>query len=198
MRLILISASLALAVAPVWADSPARIDIAHLGAPCGIFALSHPRDPALALEANISVAQCLADQHIRTVTIVDTPAARDQLNKAVAQSIAIFDDVIARGGPTQQILAQHAKGDLLVGLTVRLRNAAPARGLATGRELAAIEQRHAIVEDLVRRWLAEADDCFKSAVDLARRNPGLEHDPVIAAVIDHSEHELHPTQTAQR
>jgi len=198
MRLVLISASLALAVAPVWADSPARIDVAHIGAPCGIFALHHPRDPALVLAANISIAQCLADQHIRSVTIVDTPTARDQLNQAVAHSLAILDDVIARGGPAQQILAQHAKGDILVGLAVRLRNAAPARGLAAGRELTAIEQRHAIVDDLVRRWLAEADDCFQSAVDLARSHPGIERDPVIAAVVHHSEDELYPTQTALR
>lgn len=198
MRVILISASLALATAPTWADSHPRIDVAHLGAPCGVYALAHPRDPALAIGAKISIAQCLADQHIRAITIVDTPATRDELNKAIAQSIAILDEVIATGGPGEQVIAQHAKGDLFAGLAVRLRNSAPARGLAVGRELTAIEQRHAIVEDLVRPWLFEADQAFEAAVTIARKHPGIERDPVIAAVIAHTEHELYPTQTARR
>ena len=137
----------------------------------------------------MSAASCLADDTLPKVPAIDGDASIPSLDEAAAPIVALLDDVIAHGQPETQMVAEYTKGDLLLGLETRLRQAIPpippATPVASATE---IERRHQRLEPKLARWNTEATTSFHRVTELARQNPKLANDnPVIRYIVREAE-----------
>lgn len=175
----------ALAAAQPAAPAPVRLDPAKLPQSCQQFAAPAPT-ARLQLAARISLANCLASERLDALQLGNDPErSRRQLTEAIAPSVALLDQVIAQGDPSARIMAQHAKGDLYIGLVVRLRNTVPPvpAGSSNQQHLAYLQRE---IEPRTYDWLARADRAFGDVRDVANANPAIVDDPVVGNVIANS------------
>ncbi len=114
-----------------------------------------------AFAASMSAASCIAEHEMNALTITDDDASIAALDVAVQPAIAMYDAVIAQGGPSQKIIALHAKGDLYISLAVRMRDTVPPMD----------RERHEILEDKLATWLTEADVAFERVVEIGHAHP---------------------------
>lgn len=137
----------------------------------------------LKLAQRISIATCTASIRLDAAqhSLKQTTAAIQALGDAVSPSITMLDEVIQQGDPELAIIAERAKGDLYVGLGIRLRNS--------------MRYNPEMIEPAVRPWLAAGDRAFRHAEQLAQAHPELPHDQVVASALQISREMLDDTRT---
>ena len=170
MRFALISTSLLLLPALAVARPLPALDTTNIPQACHELARApaSAQIPGPSLSARISVANCLITERTRGLELRDDAASITALQRAVEPSLALLDEVIANGDPAHQILAHHARADLLSGLQVRMRSAIPPVDTMT---YAAHEARRDALEPQIAAWGAEANASFEQVAALAEANP---------------------------
>jgi hypothetical protein len=169
--------------------SPRAIDLTNVPQKCHPLSIfpSSATSVGPELSARVSVANCMATEMLRAIPLADDHASLQALNAAALPSLQMYDDVIARGDAAMQIIAQHAKADLLLGLQTRMRNTIPSLG-ADGTVLASAPQRREALEPLLEPWRSTARAAFDEIALLSDANPQLEErNPVVAYVVSRIE-----------
>jgi hypothetical protein len=190
MRLLIAASSLMLLTIPAAAEqSPRVIELTNVPEECHAHA-AIPRSATTdrpELKARISVGNCMATAVLRDVSIADDQASIQRLDDLAQPSLAMFDDVIERGDVDLQIIAQHAKADLLIGLQTRMRNTIPSLG-EDGRVLASAPPRRDRLEPRLEPWRSDAGSAFDEIALLSDENPQLQQrNPVIGYVVQRSQ-----------
>lgn len=164
-------------------------------ASCRVLERAMAPTPQMQLSKRISVATCMASVRLGDLrTTQDPQATIDALTAAAMPSMAMLDEVIANGDPAAQVLAQHAKGDLYVGLAVRLRNTVPSvTDFSKPSLMAQHHKQLALVDPTAETWVRAGDRAFTEVTRLATSS-GLRGDPVIAEAIALSRSELAATR----
>jgi len=141
------------------------------------------------IAAQVSVANCTAEEAMNKLTLAPTDASIAQLNAAVSPSLALLDDVVTNvNDPYWKIIATDAKRDLFSSMVVRQRNS------ISGVNMAA---RDALEPKLVA-WQARAASAGPSVPQLSRAHPDLaSRDQVIGYIAQNATSE-NPSQVAMR
>ena len=147
------------------------------------------------IAARLSMASCGAEARLRGVTITDDAAGVALVQVALEPSLATIDDVAKSDDPRWQILAAHARADLLFGTVTRMRASIPpisavAKGDELIREDADRAARRAALEPMLAPWIADATADCRRVVQLARQYPQATDDLVIAAAVRHAQQDL--------
>jgi hypothetical protein len=146
---------------------------------------------ALALSARISLASCMAEHAIAPIALCDCGESIVAIDEALAPAIVLLDDVIAKGDPATQLIAEHTEGELYAALSVKLLATLPklapdaAESEANLRDL-----RKQTLEAQLAPWRESAMTSFQHVVELAKAHPELAGRPVVAAAVRDSEQRL--------
>ncbi len=198
MRTVLIFAAIALAGAPAAANPLSKLDPAAIPPQCrGIAGAPTPTEPLL-LQARISTATCMVGVALDGVqrTIKNPSAGVGPLGDAASPAINLLDEVIAHGDPETTIVAQHAKGDIYVGLAVRLRNTVPGDNDTTPTTvLLQHDAMRATIEPAAKAWLDAAARAFQCAIAESEEHSELRPNRVIARALEMSSEALADTHT---
>ncbi len=148
-----------------------------------------------ALAARLSMASCGAEARLRGVTITDDAAGIAVVQTALEPSLATFDDVARNDDPRFQILAAHARADLLFGAVTRMRASIPsvsavAKGDELIREDADRAARRAALEPKLAPWISDATAACQRVLQLAQQYPQATDDLVVAAAVQHAQQDL--------
>jgi hypothetical protein len=155
------------------AGSSSAIDLSTLPARCRAVA-EIPRSAQIAdpaFSAQVSAATCVADVALGDVLVIDSAASIQALDAAIAPVMATLDEVVAHGTPNWQIVAHYWKGNLLLGLQVRVRSSIPPIAHMPLEGIADIERRHRALEPKLERWGKDASAEFRRVAELAQANP---------------------------
>ncbi|MGN6103774.1 MAG: hypothetical protein ACTHU0_01595, partial [Kofleriaceae bacterium] len=175
---------------PIPASELAPIDLASIPEPCATLARqATAANLTLALAARISLASCLPTARLASASLVDCEASVLEVEEAAAQSFALLDEVTTLGDPLMKIIAEHARGELLVGLSVRMQSTVP----PPGRDASSIAMHHsrkAVLELLLVPWRDRARLAFEHVLELAREQPRLARNPVVRTAVRSSEQRL--------
>lgn len=154
---------------------------------------------AVAFQARISLASCMAGRAIAPLELCDCGASIVAIDKAVAPAIALLDDVIAAADPATRLIAEHAEGQLYAGFAARLVATLPPLGPnATEAETALRDMRKQTLAAQLEPWREAAMTSFQHVVDLAKAHPELASHRVIAAAVRDSEQQLAAGEVATR
>lgn len=127
----------------------------------------------IAAASRLALAQCLIGPGLAPIkSVLDTHESMQTLERAVAQSIVLFDEVIALGDPGQQVLAAHAKGQLYEDLLGRMAQAVPPPTVGDAA-LSLYRNRKALLELMLQPWRDEAAAAFEQAVAIAKAHPAI-------------------------
>jgi hypothetical protein len=179
------------------ASAAPTIDLSRLPERCRSVAQiptsARSADPAFG--ARVSAASCSADEALSKVPVSDSDATIQAMDAAAAPSLAMLDDVIAKGDSRWKFVAQYAKADLLFGMQSRVRSSIPPIGLDTPLDTARqIEQRHTVLEPKLTRWNTAATNALQSATDIARGDPEVvRSNPIIQTMLLRTQLELQPS-----
>jgi hypothetical protein len=202
MRSLLISAVIALLPTSAMADHMRPgVELRTLDAPCRTLAMvpSDARTVTPLVDANISVAGCLATTRVRALVLTPTPASVDAMNQAIQPAFQLLDTIIRTGDVRAQIMAQHAKADIYDGLAVRLiATVPPVSPMATGQALLEHDQRITQMNILAQPWRDHAKEGFRQVAELGAQIPdAVATNPVLAFAVSDSRFES-STATARR
>lgn len=164
------------ATAPNWGLAPIP---ANIPGRCAVLAQvpASARIPEPAIDARISIANCTAEEALSRLTIRPDNASVQEMNRAVAPSLAMLDDVIAHAPPDRQLIAQDAKRDLFQGLIVRTRSSLHHADITAQNRL----------DPLVTPWQDEAHQAQMAMRELVRTHPQLaQGDQVVAPLAGHA------------
>jgi len=158
-----------------------------LDAPCRSLA-QVPTDARIlqpTLEANISVANCMALVRERALVLKPGEPAAQALEQSIQPSLVLLDTVIKTGDVLAQILAQHAKADLYAGLRVRLLATVPRLAPnAVGPAIKAHDLKIAELDTVAQPWKDKALAGMHEVTRLAGEAPELvSRDPVLAFAV---------------
>ena len=177
----------------------APIDAAAIPAPCQPLAKQALADttavtaaaaPA-ALSARIALASCMAERAVAPIALCDCGASIVAIDQAAKPAIDVLDDVIAKGAPVTQMMAEHAEGQLYAGFVVRLQATLPKVGAqATEAEAALYDMRKQTLEAQLATWREAEMTSFQHVVELAKAHPDLARNPTIATAVRDSEQRL--------
>lgn len=161
-----------------------KVDADQIPESCGAFAKSID-SPSInrALSARISLAGCLADAGLKALVLCDCAQSVQDMDTATELSRVLFDEAISLGDGATQILARHAKGDLLSSLAQRLLATVPPPRDATPEAIALHDTRLDLLTPLVEPWVTAAQTEYRELDRLARDNPKLEKNPAVAAAV---------------
>ena len=123
------------------------------------------------------------------LALTDDDASIKRVDDATAPILATLDEVIAKGDSSEQLVAAYTKGDLLLGLQERLREAIPPMTSRTSLQAAKdLERRHQVLEPKLQRWGKEGTAAFLRVMEAARANPELtSKNPVIQYMVRDAE-----------
>lgn len=126
------------------------------------------------ISAQVSVANCMAEEAMNQLSLAPTSASIAQLDAAVEPSVALFDNVINTvDDPYWKIVANDAKRDLYVGMIVRQRNSIRGPNMAARNAL----------EPKLAAWQNKAASANAAVADAVRAHPDVaSRDPVIASI----------------
>ncbi len=178
------TASAAMEPAPI-AKAEAKIDpLADLPKVCAPIAkrLATPNQPQ-AMSARIALAGCIADARLAPLTLLDTQESMLEVEAAIAPSFALLDDMISRGDVQTQLLAHHAKMLLVQQASTRMLASVPAAAQPTVEAAQLRDARRALVESMIEPWRAQITDEAKAVIAIAKANPKLEKNAVIAIAV---------------
>lgn len=193
-------AGIALAQAPIPANrSVPAIDFEKVPDPCKPLArfLSAP-SPDVALSGRITLATCMLEQRSRDLALVDSEKSVLDLEAAAKPSLDVLDDVIAADDAGWQVVALHAKGEMLQRLGDKMLATIavpPPEANETTRELYSL--RLTQLRPLIQPWFAQSQDAFRRVDRLAKANPSLANKKVVANAIADSQKRVAP-ETATR
>lgn len=179
-------------LSPAVSAAPARpLDLASVPERCRSVTEIPPsaRTAQPALSARISAASCVSTLVLADVPLSDDDASIQRAEAVVAPAIATLDEVIAKGDPSTQVIAEYTKGDLLSGLEVRLRRSIPEITPGMSVEAAqVIEQRHRALEPKPEPWAKRASAAFRQVTTIAQANPAIMNDnPVVQYMVHEGE-----------
>jgi hypothetical protein len=160
------------------------IDLATIPDACHALArqAGTARLPA-ALAARSSLARCLATAKLAKLVLVDCEESVLAVDEATRQSFELFDEVIANApDAVTKIVVEQAKADLYTNLAVRMLATIPAPG-TTEASIAMHRARKAILDAWLVRWRDGAARSYEHILELAKREPVLEKNPVVAAAV---------------
>ena len=126
--------------------------------------------------ARVSLANCLAHARFSAIKTQDPSKLVGALDQASRQSFALIDAVASNGDPHWTLVAEHARGALLVAMATRVRAAIPREDIATAT---AVELTHRNVEAAIAPWLSRADASFAAVARIADEHPELANDRLI-------------------
>jgi len=143
-----------------------------------------------ALSARISLASCIADARFSALVLIDGQDSITAMDEAAAPSLAMLDEVAAASDPVTQVMATHAKAQLLQTMMNRMTQTVSSSADARPEAQALRETRRAIMQELLVPW-RERTLALHSAIDeLARTHPTLVRNPVALAAINDSRERL--------
>ena len=143
-----------------------------------------------ALSARISLASCIADARFSALVLIDGQDSITAMDEAAAPSLAMLDEVAAASDPVTQVMATHAKAQLLQTMINRMTQTVLVAADARPEAQALRETRRAIMQELLVPW-RERTLALHSAIDeLARTHPTLVRNPVALAAINDSRERL--------
>lgn len=180
--------------APPAPSTPALsvVDPVVTPAPCRAAALlAGSANKNLALGSRVALAGCLADVQLRPLVLCDCGQSVSEIDDATARSLALLDEVSQVGLPEWQIVAQHAKGELLDALAVRMLATLPAPEPGASEDAIALHDTRAqLLRQLVAPWQSHAQDAFGEVDRIAKQNPELAKRPNLQAAVTDSERRL--------
>jgi hypothetical protein len=147
---------------------------------------------AVALQARISLAGCLADDAIDKLDLIDAGESIVALDAATERSVELLDEVAAAGDPASAILAHAARGDLYVTLRIRMLSTIAAPD-PTPESIALHDARQQFLELQLEPWQAQARRAFERVVELAKANPALAKNPLVQTAVRASQQRLATT-----
>jgi hypothetical protein len=167
------------------------IDPTTVPAPCQPLAKQAQAASRVALSARISLATCLADRAVSSLTLCDCGESILAVDKATEPALALLDEVIDADDPATQAIAEHAEGDLYAGFTARLLATLPALPSgATADEATLREMRRQTLDAQLAPWREAATQAFQRAVELAQAHPELANNPAVKVAVRDSQHRL--------
>ena len=125
------------------------------------------------MAARIAAATCIADANLRPLELLDTHASMLEVAAAIAPSLALLDDVIARGSELARLLAHHAKAIVVQQATTRMLASVPPAAQPTVEAARLRDSRRALVEVMIEPWRAQIVDEARAANALAKAHPAL-------------------------
>ena len=142
------------------------------------------RDHNTALAAKVSFAICTASSSIAGLSLVDAEASVNDLDHATANAFALLDEVAAAGDPRWQIVALHAEGDLLAQMTHRMLDTVPPAGAGAPQSAVALhDSRLQLLQGHLTPWNERAHKAFAQVDQLARANPQLAKNQLVANAV---------------
>lgn len=129
--------------------------------------------PGQALSARISLATCMVDQKVKTLTLCDCEQSVNDVDAALAPSMTMLDEVFAAGDAAMKILARQAQADLLDSLARRLLATVPPPLDPSESAVAMHELRMQMLGPLVNPMFMRARSAYTEVDRLARENPQL-------------------------
>lgn len=177
--------------API-APSAALIDVANAPPACrDAGSRVSSRDHNTALASKVSFAICTASSAMASLSLVDAEASVRDLDHATANAFALLDEVAAAGDPRWQIVALHAEGDLLDSMTRRmLATVPPAKAGAPQSAIALRDSRLQLLQAHLDPWIQRAQQAFAQVDQLARANPQLTQNQLVATAVADSRRRL--------
>ncbi len=143
-----------------------------------------------ALSARISLASCIADARFSELSLIDGQESITAMDEAAAPSIAMLDEVAAATDPVTQVMATHAKAQLLQTMMNRMTQTVSVSADARPEAQALRETRRAIMQELLTPW-RERTLAIHAAIDeLGRTHPTLVRNPVALAAVRDSRERL--------
>ena len=147
-----------------------------------------------ALSARIALAGCLTDAGLKALVLCDCAQSVQEIETATELPRLLFDEAIALGDLTTQILARRAKGDLLTSLATRMLGTVPPPVNTTPEAIALRDTRMDLLTPLVQPWQLAARVEYEELDKTARANPQLVKNPAVAAAVRASRERLASTQ----
>ena len=143
-----------------------------------------------ALSARISLASCIADARFSALVLIDGQDSIIAMDEAAAPSLAMLDEVAAAGDPVTQVMATHAKAQLLQTMINRMTQTVSSSADARPEAQALRETRRAIMQELLAPWRERTLAIHAEIDELARTHPTLVRNPVALAAIKDSRERL--------
>jgi hypothetical protein len=146
---------------------------------------------AVALSARITLASCMADRAIATLSLCDCGDSIAAIDTAVKPAMAILDDVIPNADPSIQVIAEHTEGQLYTGFVTRMLATLPAVAPgASEAETTLRDMRKQTLEAQLAPWREAALTSYQHVVDLAKAHPELATRPATATAVRDSQQRL--------
>jgi hypothetical protein len=147
--------------------------------------LAHSRDRQAALSAKISFAICTANAALAPLQLVDAEASVQEVDRVTSNSMALLSEVANAGDPKWAIVALHAEGDLLATMAKRMMDTVPANQPAELRDM-----RTQMLQPHLQPWVERARKAFAEVDRLAKANPRLAKNQVVANAVTDSRKRL--------
>lgn len=179
-----VPASRPIAAPPAAAAALSPIEVAELPAQCkAIGKQATAANVPTALSARISLASCLADTRLATLTLLDCEESVLAVEEATKPSVALLDEVSAAArDDAMKIVAERAKAELYVQMTTRMLATVPPPG-TTASSIAMHDVRRGILDGLLARWRDAAAVSYERILAIVKVRPALERDPVVATAV---------------
>jgi hypothetical protein len=133
----------------------------------------------------------MADRAVAPLPLCDCGESILAVDTATEPALALLDEVIDTDDPASQVIAEHAEGELYVGLTTRLLGTLPALGPgASAAEAALREMRRQTLDAQLEPWRDAAARSFQRVVELARAHPELADRPAVRTAVRDSQQRL--------
>jgi hypothetical protein len=172
--------------APVVEQLGPEIDVENAPPACrDAGKLAQSRDRGVVLSAKISFAICTANAALAPLQLVDAEASVNEVDRVTSNSLALLSDVANAGDPKWAIVALHAEGDLLATMAKRMMDTVPANQPAELRDM-----RTQMLQPHLQPWVERARKAFAEVDRLAKANPRLAKNQVVANAVTDSRKRL--------
>lgn len=143
------------------------------------------------LSARISLASCIADAKFSEMQLIDGQDSITAMDEVAAPSFEMLDEVVAAAtDPVTQVMATHAKAQLLHAMINRMTQTVTTNASATAEAHTLRETRRAIMQELLRPWRERTREIYTAVEEIAKANPTIVKNPVAVAAIRDSREQL--------
>jgi len=185
--------------APARGNGLSLVNVDELPQPCrDLGKLADSPAANQALSARISLASCLVEQRMKTVTLCDCEQSVHDVEAASTQSLALLDEVAQVGEPATRILALQAKGDLLASFATRIVATVPPAIDGTEAAVNLRDMRLSLILPLVAPWQQQARSAYAELDKIARANPQLAKNQAVLAAVRASRTKLTQLDTTAK
>ena len=157
------------------------------------------QDFALAESARVSLALCTASDKTTTIAVCDCEQSVKDLDEAVAPAFAILDELANVGEPTWQVIALHAKADVLDQLARRVENALPVLPPDASSEQQELRDvRLQMLRPMIEPWRTRAQNVLAQVVRIAKAHPEVGKNQLADQAVRDSRRRLAPAVSSSR